>query len=192
MQGFARRPVFSLSTSRNAEGAAAMHRDRTSGSRTTVLIADDQPLFAEAVELVLAADERFEVVARAGDGVEALESAKALQPHVVLMDVHMPRMDGCEATREILRLRRRTAVIMLSSSGDPEDVARSLEAGAVGYLTKDADAARLVSAILDAAAARQAPPRVARAGSRLLRSILAGPIVPNVLLASAAVARSER
>ena len=66
-----------------------------------VLIADDHRLFAEALEAILAADERIEVVGQAGDGGQAVELANRLGPDVVLMDVSMPVLDGFEATREI-------------------------------------------------------------------------------------------
>jgi len=114
-----------------------------------VLIADDHRLFAEALEAILATDERIEVVGQAGDGSEAVELARRLGPDVVLMDVSMPVLDGFEATREIRAASDDTRVLMLTGSNSRADVDRSREAGASGYVTKDRIASELVAAILE-------------------------------------------
>lgn len=116
-----------------------------------VLIADDHRLFAEALEAVLSSETRIEVVGRASDGGEAVELARRLQPDVVALDISMPVMDGFEAAAEMERLQRPPAVLMLTGSNSSEDVDRARRAGARGYITKDAIAARLVDAILAAA-----------------------------------------
>jgi DNA-binding NarL/FixJ family response regulator len=114
-----------------------------------VLIADDHRLFAEALEAILATDERIEVVGQAGDGSEAVELARRLGPDVVLMDVSMPVLDGFEATREIRAASDDTLVLMLTGSNSRADVDRSREAGASGYVTKDRIASELVAAIVE-------------------------------------------
>ena len=114
-----------------------------------VLIADDHRLFAEALEAILATDERIEVVGQASDGSEAVELARTLDPDVVLMDVSMPVLDGFEATREIRSAGEDVRVIMLTGSNSRADVDRSREAGACGYVTKDRIASELVSAIVE-------------------------------------------
>jgi two-component system NarL family response regulator len=114
-----------------------------------VLIADDHRLFAEALEAILATDERIEVVGQAGDGSEAVELARTLGPDVVLMDVSMPVLDGFEATREIRAASDDTHVLMLTGSNSRADVDRSREAGASGYVTKDRIASELVAAIVE-------------------------------------------
>jgi DNA-binding NarL/FixJ family response regulator len=114
-----------------------------------VLIADDHRLFAEALEAILATDERIEVVGQAGDGGEAVELARRLGPDVVLMDVSMPVLDGFEATREIRAASGDTQVLMLTGSNSRADVDRSREAGASGYVTKDRIASELVAAIVE-------------------------------------------
>ncbi|MGH3010038.1 MAG: response regulator [Gaiellaceae bacterium] len=114
-----------------------------------VLIADDHRLFAEALEAILTADERMEVVGRAGDGQEAVDLAKKLKPNVVLMDVSMPVLDGFEATKEIRTAGSRVRVLMLSGSNSRADVDRSRELGASGYVTKDRIASELVEAIVE-------------------------------------------
>jgi two-component system NarL family response regulator len=114
-----------------------------------VLIADDHRLFAEALEAILAADDRITVVGQASDGGEVIELARALRPDVVLMDVSMPVLDGFEATREIRSTSDEVAVLMLTGSNSRADVDRSREAGAAGYVTKDRIASELVEAILE-------------------------------------------
>jgi len=114
-----------------------------------VLIADDEPLFAEALEVLLGVDERIEVVGRALDGIEAVALARKLDPDVVLMDLSMPGVDGFGATEQILAEDGGKHVLVLSGSDDPADIAKAREAGAAGYITKDRIAERLVEAILD-------------------------------------------
>jgi DNA-binding NarL/FixJ family response regulator len=114
-----------------------------------VLIADDHRLFAEALEAILATDERIEVVGQASDGSQAVELAQKLDPDVVLMDVSMPVLDGFEATREIRSGSEGVRVLMLTGSNSRADVDRSREAGASGYVTKDRIASELVTAIVE-------------------------------------------
>lgn len=111
-------------------------------SPVRVLLVDDDPAFAELIACVLRL-EGVNVVGHALDGAEGVELARALEPDVVLMDVRMPRMDGLEATRQIVESLPGPRVLVVSSSKDPEDVDRAREAGAVGYLPKDRAAAEL-------------------------------------------------
>ena len=89
----------------------------------------------------------------AADGREALALAESLEPDVVLLDISMPVMDGFEAAAQITKLPTKPSVLMLSGSNAPHDIDQARRAGASGYVTKDAIAARLVAAILAAAAA---------------------------------------
>ena len=114
-----------------------------------VLIADDHRLFAEALEAILTTDERIEVVGQASDGEQAVELARKLGPDVVLMDVSMPVLDGFEATREIREETAGVRVLMLTGSNSRDDVDRSREAGAAGYVTKDRIASELVATIVE-------------------------------------------
>ena len=116
-----------------------------------VLIADDHRLFAQALEAILATDERIEVVGHAEDGVEAVELASSLEPDVTLMDIVMPKMDGFEATRRIRADRPTACILMLTGSNSRTDVDRARKAGAAGYVTKDRIAAELIDAIIEVA-----------------------------------------
>jgi DNA-binding NarL/FixJ family response regulator len=120
--------------------------------RVSVLIADDQRLFAEALEAILSTDGRIRVVGRAADGGEAVALAREHRPDIVLMDISMPVMDGIDATRRIHDEVPETNVIVLTGSAATEDISRARGAGAAGYVTKDQIAGDLVRAILDAAA----------------------------------------
>jgi two-component system nitrate/nitrite response regulator NarL len=116
-----------------------------------VLIVDDHRLFAEALEAILGAESRIEVVGRARNGAEALDMVLDLDPDVVLMDISMPVMDGVEATRRIREARPEACVLMLTGSNAAADVDRSRDAGAAGYVTKDRIASELVEAIVETA-----------------------------------------
>jgi two-component system, NarL family, nitrate/nitrite response regulator NarL len=127
----------------------AKRKQRPKPKPARVLIADDHRLFAEALEAILSADERIEVVGQATDGEEAVRLTVELEPDVVLMDVSMPVLDGFEATREIRSRRGEARVLILTGSNSAADIDRSREAGASGYVTKDRIASELVEAIVD-------------------------------------------
>jgi DNA-binding NarL/FixJ family response regulator len=117
-----------------------------------VLIADDHRMFAEALEAILATDQRLEVAGQAGDGAEAVRLALTLRPDVTLMDIAMPIMDGLQATKQIRKQWPTACVLMLTGSNSRTDVDRAREAGAAGYVTKERIAAELIDAILEIAA----------------------------------------
>jgi len=113
-----------------------------------VLIADDHRLFAEALEAILATDDRIELVGLASDGEESVRPAEERRPDVILMDISMPLMDGIEAAKAIKDTDRDVSILMLTGSSDRTDVDRARQAGAAGYVTKDRIAAELVEAIV--------------------------------------------
>jgi DNA-binding NarL/FixJ family response regulator len=114
-----------------------------------VLIADDHRMFAEALDAILATDDRLEVAGQATDGAEAVRLALKLRPDVTLMDIAMPVMDGLEATRRIRTQWPTACVLVLTGSNSRRDVDRAREAGAAGYVTKERIAAELIDAILE-------------------------------------------
>ena len=114
-----------------------------------VLIADDEPLFVETVQALLAGDARVEVVGTATNGHDAVDLAVALDPDVTLMDIAMPMLDGIEATRRIRERLRDACVLVLTGSSTSADVERAREAGVTAFLTKDRIGTQLVDAILE-------------------------------------------
>jgi DNA-binding NarL/FixJ family response regulator len=117
-----------------------------------VLLADDQRLVRESLATMLGLLEGIELVGTASDGEEALALAASQSPEVVLMDLRMPRMDGIEATRRMREQAPDVRVIALTTFADDESVIGALRAGARGYLTKDAGAEDIRSAIFAVAA----------------------------------------
>jgi DNA-binding NarL/FixJ family response regulator len=114
-----------------------------------VLIADDQELVRTGVRLILEAEDDLEVVAEAADGQEALDLVRRHRPDVVLMDVQMPRLDGLEATRRLLRdpETEGTRVVVLTTFDVDAYVLEALRAGASGFMVKDMPAGDIVSGV---------------------------------------------
>jgi DNA-binding NarL/FixJ family response regulator len=112
-----------------------------------VLIVDDQDLIRGSLRIVLRGETGMEVVGVAANGIEALEQCELHQPHVVLMDIHMPEMDGIEAARHIKKRWVNTRVIMLTTFHDMDYVRKAMAAGADGYLLKAMQPEDLASSI---------------------------------------------
>jgi DNA-binding NarL/FixJ family response regulator len=107
--------------------------------RLRVLVADDHPVFRSGLHTTMAALEDVEVVGEAATGLEAVTAARELRPDLIVMDLHMPELNGIEATRRILQHHPQTAVLVLTMLEDDESVFAALQAGARGYLLKGAD-----------------------------------------------------
>lgn len=122
-----------------------------SRGRIGVLLADDHKLVREGIALLLLGHPRIEVLGHAGDGQEAVEEARRLQPDVVLMDVTMPRLNGIEATRTICQELPHVRVVGLSIHTDAETERLMRAAGAVAYLPKDGDPDDLIEIIIECA-----------------------------------------
>jgi DNA-binding NarL/FixJ family response regulator len=129
------------------------------GDPVKVLLADDQILVRSGFKMLLDAEADITVVGEAADGAEAVERARATRPDVVLMDIRMPKLDGIEATGEIVRTGglEQVRVLILTTYDTDAYVFRALQAGASGFLLKDAGPAELLHAI-----------RVVAAGEALL------------------------
>jgi DNA-binding NarL/FixJ family response regulator len=115
--------------------------------RVRILIAEDQALVRRGTTLLLSMEQDMEVVGQACDGIEAVAMAVELRPDVVLMDLHMPRLSGVAATREITRSLPGTQVLVLTTLNDDETVFEAVRAGAHGYLLKDVTEQELLDTI---------------------------------------------
>ena len=112
-----------------------------------LLIADDHPIMRDGLRGVFRGDEDFEVTGEASDGAEAIRLAQALQPDVILMDLRMPGMGGVEAITRLRELGHPARVLILTTYDTDRDVMPALEAGATGYLLKDAPRDELIRAV---------------------------------------------
>jgi two-component system, NarL family, response regulator NreC len=115
--------------------------------RTRILICDDHTLFVEGIKAMLRNESSLEIVGEARDGRQAVELVKELKPDLLLMDVSMPDMNGFDATQRVHELDPNIKVLILTMHDEEELVARCLEAGAAGYIIKDAPASQLLYAI---------------------------------------------
>jgi DNA-binding NarL/FixJ family response regulator len=121
----------------------------------SLLIVDDHPVVRDGLRGMFSADPRFEVLGEAGDGKEAITVAERLRPDVILMDLRMPNTDGVTAIKELARRGVAARILVLTTYDTDRDVLPAIEAGATGYLLKDAPRDELFRAV-EAAARGQA------------------------------------
>jgi two-component system, NarL family, response regulator LiaR len=112
-----------------------------------VLIADDHKMFRQGLRMLFEMESDIKVVGEARDGLEAVELTDLLEPDVILMDINMPGADGVEATRQVLKKHPDQAVIILTMFREDEHVYQAINAGARGYVLKDADSVDVLKAI---------------------------------------------
>ena len=115
--------------------------------RIRILLADDHRLVRQGFRLILETQQDMEVVGESGDGLDAAEKAKALQPDIVVMDVAMPRLNGIEATRRIREVAPKAHVLALSVHRDGVYVREIVRAGAEGYILKESADTELLAAV---------------------------------------------
>jgi DNA-binding NarL/FixJ family response regulator len=151
-----------------------------STDKITVLLVDDHALVRRGFRRMLDDDATLEVVGEASNGVEAVRLAAKLQPQVIVMDCQLPQMTGLEATRKILQEQPRTAILMLSMHSEDTLVRQALEAGARGYVLKNAldlDLARAIkqvaagNSVLDPQVERAEPLKGERGGGLTAREL---------------------
>lgn len=135
--------------------------------RLRVMLVDDHAVVRQGLSAFLASSPEIEVVAQASGGEEVAAMAVASKPDVILMDLSMPSVDGVEATRRVVAALPQVRVVILTSFSEPEHVNAALDAGAVGYLLKDAPPEEIVRALL--AAGRGEAPFSPRASGALLQ-----------------------
>jgi len=137
--------------------------EKRDGSDVKVLVADDQKIVREGLVTLLGLLPGITVIGAATDGEDAVRQVLELRPDVVLMDLNMPRCNGVEATERLRRLRPEAAVVVLTTYSDDAWVFAALQAGARGFLTKDAGTEEILRAITDVAAGHaQLDPAVQR------------------------------
>lgn len=131
-----------------------------------ILIADDHPVVRAGLSATLRTESDVQIVGEAENGVEVVRRAKELQPHIILMDLKMPELDGVEAMRRIIADNPDIKVIVLTTYDTDEYIFRGIEAGARAYLLKDCSAEELLKAI-----------RTVHRGGSLLEPAIAGKLI---------------
>ena len=142
--------------------------------RIRVLITDDHPVVRAGLRDMLSAQDDFEVVAEAVNGAEAVTLANRLQPHVVLMDLRMPEVDGVTAIAQIKTQHQDIQILVLTTYDSDSDILPAVEVGATGYLLKDAPREELFQAIR---AAAQGKPMLTSSIAARLMERMRGPTV---------------
>ncbi|WP_171649937.1 response regulator transcription factor [Paenibacillus foliorum] len=118
-------------------------------SKTTILIADDQPLIRDGLAALLSMEEKYTVVAKTGDGLAAIAQVRLHLPQLVLMDIHMPKLNGLEATKQIKLEFPDIKVLILTTFEDEEYIWEAIRHGASGFLVKGVETEKILSTIQD-------------------------------------------
>jgi DNA-binding NarL/FixJ family response regulator len=134
-----------------------------------VLLVDDHPVVRSGLRGMLDVEPGIEVAAEASSAIEAVDAARSRQPDVILMDLRMPGIDGAQATALVLAERPQSRVVVLTTYDNDADILRAVEAGAIGYILKDATREELILAVRTAASGGTplAPSVAAKLVSRL-------------------------
>ena len=121
---------------------------------TTIVLADDHVVVRQGLRALVESDPRCVIVGEAADGLEAIELVKRKKPQVLIVDLMMPRLNGLDTTRKVLRLKLNTRVIILSMCGDEAYVLEAMKAGAAAYVAKESCGNELLQAICEVVAGR--------------------------------------
>jgi DNA-binding NarL/FixJ family response regulator len=124
-------------------------------NKISVLLVDDHALVRKGFRRMIEDDSEIRVVGEASSGIEAVQLCQQLKPQVIVMDMAMPEMDGVQAAREILKRMPKTAILILSMYSQENYVRNAFDAGALGYILKNANDIDLASAIKDVAAGKR-------------------------------------
>ncbi len=132
---------------------------------TTIVLADDHHIVRQGLRALLEVEADFNIVAEAGDGLEALQLVEQLSPNVLVLDLMMPGLNGLEVTRQLSKHSPRTSIVILSMYANEAYVLEALANGAAAYVLKDSHSADLVHAVREAASGRRylSPPLSDRA-----------------------------
>lgn len=149
-----------------------------------LIIADDIPLFRDMLVHTLDEEDDIEIVAHASNGLEAVEECRKHRPHIILLDVEMPKMNGVEATRAIVEECPATRVVILTAYEDDQLILELIQAGATGYLVKDTHVDEVVRAIRVAHDGESLiQPRVAQKILRMMVSMPSAEVAPSPIQA---------
>ncbi|WP_179090242.1 response regulator transcription factor [Paenibacillus sp. FSL H8-0548] len=118
-------------------------------SKTTVIIADDQPLIRDGLAAILHMEDKYTVVAKTGDGLATVAQVELHRPGLVLMDIHMPKLDGLQATKQIKADYPDTKILILSTFEDEEYILEAIRYGASGFLVKGVETDKILSTVQD-------------------------------------------
>jgi DNA-binding NarL/FixJ family response regulator len=148
----------------------------------TILVADDHPIVRDGLRMALLDLPQAEVIGEAVSGTKAVDMAASLQPDVIIMDIHMPELNGVDATRAIVAASPRVAILILTMYDDDASVFAALRAGARGYLLKGADQAEIVGAV-EAVARGEAifGPKIATRLLRYFGTVPSSQVAPALL-----------
>jgi DNA-binding NarL/FixJ family response regulator len=135
-----------------------------------IVIAEDHTILREGLKALLSSQQDLKVVGEAGDGLEAIRCVQSHHPDLILLDLSMPRMTGLDAIKEIKRVNTDTKIIMLTVHSTEEYILATLQAGADGYVLKDAHSSELMTAI-----------RHVLDGRRYLSPSISGTIIDGLL-----------
>jgi len=149
-----------------------------------ILIADDHAFVRMGIISYLETEADMEIVGEAQDGQEAVRKAERLKPDVIIMDLMMPKLDGAAATREILRARPESKIIILSAYGTADGISHALKAGVSGVVAKTSNGKELISAIRKVAAGGKA------VSSEMRRQLETEPPIPELTKRQAEVLQS--